>query len=397
MQFERSSHIQKFLKDHFPNATLQDWDDWKWQLRHQFKRADQIHRVLTLDKDERSALERADGFTFGINPYYASLLEHESQGPLRRTMMVSPKEWEKGLGEDADPLGEETHRPVPAIVHRYPDRALFLATGTCALYCRYCTRARLVGDPEEYRTEMKEWERGFEYLRRHSEIRDVLITGGDPLTLSDDRLDFILKNLREIPHIEFIRIGTKVPIALPQRITPELCAVLKKYHPLYLSVHVIHPREMTPEVKYACEMLADAGLPLGSQTVLLKGVNDQIATLKTLMHELLKVRVKPYYLFHCDPVQGSSHFRTSVERGLEMIQGLRGHTTGYAVPHYAIDMAGSGGKVAFVPDAIIGRENGFLKVINFRGETHLYPDGDVSPSSVSRSEPQPPTSQYPQL
>lgn len=392
----RSPHIEAFLSKNFPNATLQDWDDWKWQLRHQYKRLDTISRVLTLDQDEADALSRADGFTFGVNPYYASLLESNPQGPLRRTIMVRPEEWVSGVGEGVDPLGEEPYRPVSAIVHRYPDRALFLATGTCALYCRYCTRARLVGDPEAYRSEMKEWEKGFAYLRAHPVIRDVLITGGDPLTLSDDRLDFILENLRAIPHIEFIRMGTKVPFALPQRVTPELCAVLKKYHPLYLSVHVIHPSEITPESRVACERLADAGLPLGSQTVLLKGVNDQVSVLTKLMHELLKIRVKPYYLFHCDPVSGSSHFRTSVERGLEMIQGMRGHTTGYAIPHYAIDMAGSGGKVAFVPEAIIGRENGYFKVMNFRGEVHLYPDGDDH-VEMSQSKPQQPTLPHPQL
>ncbi len=395
MSLNRSPHIESFLATHFPTASLKDWDDWKWQLRNQYKRLDSISRVLNLDLEEADALSRADKFTFGVNPYYASLLESDPQGPLRRTMMVRPEEWRVGLGEGADPLGEEPYRPVSAIVHRYPDRALFLATGTCALYCRYCTRARLVGDPEEYRSEMKEWEKGFQYLRLHPEIRDVLITGGDPLTLSDDRLDFILKNIRDIPHIEFIRIGTKVPFALPQRITPELCSVLKKYHPLYLSLHVIHPSEITPESRLACERLADAGLPLGSQTVLLKGVNDQVSILTELMQGLLKIRVKPYYLFHCDPVSGSSHFRTSVERGLEMIQGMRGFTTGYAIPHYAIDMAGSGGKVAFVPEAIIGRENGFLKVMNFRGEVHLYPDGDDAVATSQSERPQP-TSQHPQ-
>ena len=373
--FEVSEKTRLFIEKYYPSVTLQDWSDWKWQLRHQIKTSAQLSRFLELSPDEILAFEKKDAFSFAITPYTMSLFTDDRQDPFRRTLVTDLREWQSTDGESEDPLGEEPYRPVKSIVHRYPDRALFFATGHCAVYCRYCTRARMVGDPEQYRSELKAWEEGFQYIESHPEIRDVLITGGDPLTLSDEKLDFILSRLRSISHVEFIRIGTKVPFVLPQRVTEELCQTLKKYHPLYLSLHVIHPREITQESREACVRLADAGLPLGSQTVLLKGVNDQVEILKNLMHSLLKIRVKPYYLFHCDPISGAAHFRTSVKKGIEMIEGLRGHTTGYAVPHYAIDMAGSGGKVTFVPDSILGREGSYLKVQNFRGETHFYRDG----------------------
>ena len=372
---EHSAQTRAFIDRYFSTTTIQDWNDWKWQLRHQVTTAEELARFITLTETEKAALSRSDKFSFAINPYTLSLVEDDPSGAIRRTLVAVEDEFAINEGLNEDPLGEDPYRPVKAIVHRYPDRVLFLATGFCAVYCRYCTRSRLVGDASQYKSEMKAWQDGFEYIRKNPEIRDVLITGGDPLTLSDEKLDFILKEIRSIPNVEFIRIGTKVPFALPQRITKELSAVLKKYHPLYLSLHVIHPREVTHESREACKRLADAGLPLGSQTVLLKGINDKVETLKSLMHELLKIRVKPYYLFHCDPVSGSAHLRTSVQKGLEMIEGLRGHTTGYAIPHYALDMAGSGGKVSLVPESIVSEENRILRIKNFRGETHHYPDG----------------------
>ena len=372
---EHSAQTRAFIDRYYPTTNIQDWNDWKWQLRHQVTTVDELSRFITLTESEKTALSRSDKFSFAINPYTLSLVEDHPNGAIRRTLVAVEDEFENSEGLIADPLGEDPYRPVKAIVHRYPDRVLFLATGFCAVYCRYCTRSRLVGDASQYKSEMKAWQDGFDYIRKNPEIRDVLITGGGPLTLSDEKLDFILKEIRSIPHVEFIRIGTKVPFALPQRITKELCAVLKKYHPLYLSLHVIHPREVTQESREACERLADAGLPLGSQTVLLKGINDKVEILKSLMHELLKIRVKPYYLFHCDPVSGSAHLRTSVKKGLEMRERLRGQTTGYAVPHYALDMAGSGGKVRLVPESIISEENRILKIKNFRDEIHYYPDG----------------------
>jgi len=351
-----------------------DWSDWKWQLRNRITGKKELEKYFPLTHEESAAFEQ-NGFSFAISPYYLSLIDpKDPNDPIRKSIVPTQKEFQFSSGENIDPLGEEAHRPVPAIVHRYPDRALFLATGFCSTYCRYCTRSRLVGEGSELRTSTREWEKGIEYLTKHTEVRDVLITGGDPLTLSDEKLEWILSHLRAIPHIEFIRIGTKVPFVLPQRITSKLCRILKKYHPLWMSVHVIHPREVTRESKIACERLANAGVPLGSHTVLLAGINDDIVTMKTLMHELLKIRVKPYYLFHCDPIIGSSHFRTSVEKGIEIINGLRGHTTGYAVPHYAIDIAGRGGKVTLSPNYVVERNGDHLVVRNYKGEIYTYPD-----------------------
>jgi lysine 2,3-aminomutase len=264
---------------------------------------------------------------------------------------------------------------VPGLVHRYPDRVLFLTTGTCSTYCRYCTRSRMVGNPGgEYQFSTRQYEKALAYLEAHTEIRDVLLSGGDPLSIGDDKLDWLLTRLRAIKHIEFLRIGTKIPMVLPQRITKSLVAVLKKHHPLWLSMHVTHPRELTPEVTEATARLADAGIPLGSQTVLLKGINDDPAIMKPLMQGLLKRRVKPYYLYQCDPIRGSSHFRTTVEKGLEIISALRGHTTGYASPMFAVDAPGGGGKILIAPDSVVGRDGDDLLLRNFEGGVYRYPD-----------------------
>jgi lysine 2,3-aminomutase len=263
---------------------------------------------------------------------------------------------------------------VPAIVHRYPDRVLFLVTGLCSTYCRYCTRSRMVGAAGEASVRQSNLEGGLAYIEAHPEIRDVLLSGGDPLTLDDDRLDWILARLRRIAHVELVRIGTKQPVVMPQRITRDLTRVLRRYHPLWMSIHFTHPLELTPEVAEACGRLADAGIPLGSQTVLLKGVNDEIESMKRLMHGLLRIRVRPYYLYQCDPIVGSSHFRTPVSKGLEIIRGLRGHTTGYAVPTYVIDAPGGGGKIPLLPGYLQGREGDELVLQNFEGALYRYTD-----------------------
>ena len=264
---------------------------------------------------------------------------------------------------------------APGLVHRYPDRVLFLATGFCSTYCRYCTRSRMVGEPGgEYSFSRHQWDAALAYIAAHPEIRDVLISGGDPLTLADDKLDFLLGRLRAIPHVEFIRLGSKVPTVLPQRITPALTAVLRKHHPLWLSIHFTHPSELTPEVTESTARLADAGIPLGSQTVLLRGINDDVATMTSLMHGLLKRRVKPYYLYQCDPITGSAHFRTPVAKGLEIIRGLRGHTTGYAVPNFVIDAPGGGGKIPLLPDYVVGRDGDDLLLRSFDGGGYRYND-----------------------
>lgn len=312
----------------------------------------------------------------GITPYYASLMGRDDPAePLRRTHIPVGAEFLRMPGEADDPLGEDHDTATPGLVHRYPDRVLFLVTGFCSTYCRYCTRSRMVGEPGgEYRFSKSQWEAALTYIESHPEIRDVLLSGGDPLTLADDKLDYLLGRLRAIPHVEFIRIGSKVPVVLPMRVTKALTRVLRKHHPLWMSIHFTHPAELTPEATEAVTRLADAGIPLGSQTVLLKGVNDSLDVLRPLMHGLLMRRVKPYYLYQCDPISGSSHFRTSVQTGLDLVAGLRGHTTGYAVPTYVIDAPGGGGKIPLFPDPVVGRDGDDLLLRNFEGRTFRYPD-----------------------
>ncbi len=365
-----------FRRQFFPQVTRNEWNDWRWQLRNRLRDLQSVSRILRLSVDEEAAVRRlGDHLPVGITPYYASLLDPaNSDDPLRRTMVPITGEFLQTPGEADDPLAEDSHMPVPGLVHRYPDRVLFLVTNFCATYCRYCTRARMVGQTGEYHFNWKQYEQALDYIAAHGEIRDVLLSGGDPLTMMDDRLEWLLSRLRDIPHVEFVRIGTKVPAVLPQRVTPELCRVLRRQHPLWMSIHFMHPTELTPETIQACERLADAGIPLGSQTVLTRGVNDNVETMKTLIHRLLRARVRPYYLYQCDPISGSSHFRTSVEKGLEIIAGLRGHTTGYGVPTFVIDAPGGGGKIPLIPDSVIGREGDFLLLRNYEGQVFRYPD-----------------------
>ena len=366
-----------FKERFFPQITDQDWSDWHWQLRNRITDLRALERILRVSEDERLALGQHSGpLPVGITPYYASLLdEHKPEQPLRRTVVMVTSEHMRVEGEADDPLSEDHDTAVPGLVHRYPDRVLFLVTGFCSVYCRYCTRSRMVGNPGgEYRFNIKQWERAIEYIEAHPEIRDVLLSGGDPLTLVDSRLEWLLSRLRRIPHVEFVRIGTKVPVVLPQRVTPALTRMLRKFHPLWMSIHFTHPDELTPEVRQACERLADAGVPLGSQTVLLAGVNDNVETMKRLMHGLLSFRVKPYYLYQCDPITGSAHFRTPVQKGLEMIRGLRGHTSGYAVPQYVIDAPEGGGKIPILPDYVAGRDGDDLVLTNYEGKLFRYPD-----------------------
>jgi lysine 2,3-aminomutase len=365
-----------FRKRFFPQATLAEWNDWHWQARNRIRTLDGLARILVLSEDERSAIEKHTGsLPVGITPYYLSLFDRDdANDPLRRTHVPVGTEYVRMPGEEDDPLGEDHDTEVEGLVHRYPDRVLFLTTGFCSTYCRYCTRSRMVGEAGgEYNFNYSQWENALAYLRRTPQVRDVLLSGGDPLTLSDERLDWLLTRLREIPHIEFVRIGSKVPVVLPQRITAALAKILRR-HRVWLSVHYTHPSEITPEVRFAADRLADAGIPMGSQTVLLKGINDDPEIMKSLMHGLLKIRVKPYYLYQCDPITGSSHFRTSVDKGLEIIEALRGHTTGYAVPHYVIDAPGGGGKVPLLPDYVVGREGDDLLIRNFEGNVYRYAD-----------------------
>ncbi len=375
-RFVVSPAANAFRKRFFPDAKTADWNDWRWQNRNRIRSLEQLERFVRVTDEEREAIRRHEGpLPIGLTPYYMSLLDPEDASqPLRRTVVPTLSEFRVTAGEEDDPLGEDHTSPVPGLVHRYPDRVLLLVTNFCSVYCRYCTRARLVGASGERALKKGDIDRALEYIRQTPAVRDVLISGGDPLSLDEERLEYIVGQLRAIPHVEFVRIGSKQPVVQPMRITPTLTRMLRKYHPLWMSLHFTHPSELTPEVAEACGRLADAGIPLGSQTVLLKGVNDDTDTLKRLFHGLLKIRVRPYYLYQCDPIRGSAHFRTTVERGIELIDSLRGHTTGYAVPNYVVDAPAGGGKIALLPNSIVGREGDDLLLRNFQGKTCRYPD-----------------------
>ncbi|NLT50407.1 MAG: KamA family radical SAM protein [Ignavibacteria bacterium] len=376
-QYVCGTKTLEFRKNYYPEITDAQWNNWHWQLQNRIKDLNGLKRILNLSNNELEAIAGHSGpLPSSVTPYYASLLDTDDPNqPLRRTVIKVKEENILSYGEADDPLHEDADSPVPGLVHRYPDRVLFLVTGFCSVYCRYCTRSRMVGNRGgEYRFSLNQWEGALEYIRKHTEIRDVLLSGGDPLTLSDEKLEWLLSRLRAIPHVEFIRIGSKVPVVLPQRITSGLLKIIKKYHPVWMSIHFTHPDELTPEVNESCSKLANAGIPLGSQTVLLKGINDNVETMKNLFQGLLKIRVKPYYLYQCDPVAGSSHFRTSVAKGLEIIAGLRGFTTGYAIPHYVIDAPGGGGKIPILLDSVVGHTADNILLRNFEGNVYKYPD-----------------------
>ncbi len=364
-----------FRRRHFPDVSTRDWNDWRWQSRHRVRTLPQLEAMLHLSAEEREAVVQGGTMLpVGISPYYMSLLDRDDpQQPLRRTVVPTLNEFVRTVGEADDPLSEDSHMPVPGLVHRYPDRVLLLPLDFCSTYCRYCTRSRVVGHGELMPQESR-LQAAFDYLRRTPQVRDVLISGGDALALGDEKLEWILSQLRSIPTIEFIRIGTKMAAVLPQRITRELTRMLRRHHPIWMSLHFIHPDECTPETAQACARLADAGIPLGSQTVLLKGVNDNVETMRQLMHKLLLMRVRPYYLYQCDPISGSSHFRTPVSKGLEIIEGLRGHTTGYAVPTYVIDAPGGGGKIPLQVNSVLGRDGDWLLLQNYEGHEFRYHD-----------------------
>lgn len=381
LRFPVSQSLRVFYRRFWPGSGPAEWNDWRWQMRARIRTLEELARIFRLSEDEYAAVAKHQGpLPVGITPYYAGLMGLTDSGePLRRTHIMTSGEYLKSPGEDEDPLSEDHDTVVPGLVHRYPDRVLFLTTGTCSTYCRYCTRSRLVGNPGgEYHFSTRQWGEAIAYLEAHSEVRDVLLSGGDPLTLSDDKLDWLLSRLRAIPHIEFLRIGTKMPVVTPQRVTRGLIRVLKKHHPLWMSLHFTHPAELTREVAESTARLADAGIPLGSQTVLLKGINDDPVVMTTLMHGLLKNRVKPYYLYQCDPIRGSAHFRAGVDKGLEIIKALRGHTTGYATPLFVIDAPGGGGKIQLAPDPVVGRKGDDLLLRNFEGKIFKYPDPNGS-------------------
>jgi lysine 2,3-aminomutase len=373
------------------NVPDHEWNDWRWQLKHRVTTVEQLSRYLpTLTREERAGaiLAGESKLAVGITPHFFTLIDPADENcPIRRQVVPRLEETERAPWELNDPCGEDSHSPVPGLVHRYPDRVLFLVTNRCASYCRYCTRSRLVSNASGYDFH-PEFDRQIAYIASHLEIRDVLLSGGDPLLLSDEKLEYLLNRLRAIPHVEFLRIGTRIPIFLPQRITPELCAMLRRFHPLFLSVHTNHPRELTTEVRDALGRLADAGIPLGNQSVLLQHVNDDAEVMKALVQKLLMCRVKPYYLYQCDLIAGSAHLRASVRKGIEIMEALRGHTTGYAVPQYVIDAPGGGGKVPVNPEYVLLREPGRVVIRNFEGRVFQYPESGQPTEVMPRITPE---------
>lgn len=376
---------------HWRDVPKEKWDDWKWQLKNRITRLEQLETYLELTPEEREGCEAArNKLALAITPYFFNLIDPGNpDDALRRQVVPRVEEMHFSPEELIDPVGEEANSVVDGIVHRYPDRVLFLVTDRCAAYCRYCTRSRLVSNAQDYNFH-PQLETGLNYIRTHPEIRDVLLSGGDPLLLSDSKLDYLLGELRKIPHVETIRAGSRIPVFLPQRITPELCEIFKKNGPIWLNIHTNHPNEFSLELYDACERLSFAGVPLGNQSVLLKGVNDDVDTMRSLVHRLLMARVRPYYLYQCDLINGSSHLRANVLKGIEIIEALRGHTTGYAVPQFVIDAPGGGGKIPVNPDYIKEITPTEIVLQNFQGKEYRYPLTASKPISIdpaSRPEP----------
>lgn len=364
-------------------VTPEQWNIHTWQLKNRITSLAQLEEHLNLSAEERSGvILSGTKLAMAITPHFFNLIDQDDpECPIRRQIIPRIEETWTSPYEMSDPCGEDSHMPVPGLVHRYPDRVLFLVTDRCAAYCRYCTRSRVVSGAGEQELET-DYEAAFRYLEEHTEVRDVLLSGGDPLLFSDGKLEKILSRLRQIEHIEFLRIGSRIPVFLPQRITPALCEMLQKYHPLFMSVHVNHPRELTIEVKEGLERLANHGIPLGNQSVFLRGVNDSVEVMKALVQKLLMCRVKPYYLYQLDLIEGSSHLQAPVAKGIEVIEGLRGHTTGYAIPQYVIDAPGGGGKVPVNPDYVLQRNEERVVIRNFEGRTFEYPEPAVQPDPI---------------
>ncbi len=363
----------------FKDVSEEDWNDWKWQFRNLIRDIPTLKKVIRLGKEEEQEVARClEIFRMAITPYYATLIDRNYERCVIRLQAVPRLPETAAVDEDhEDPLHEDVDSPVPGITHRYPDRVLFLITRVCSMYCRHCTRRRVVG-VEDAHLSKDMVESGLDYIRRHPEIRDVLISGGDPLVLGDDQLESVLKELHAIEHVEMIRIGSRTPVVLPQRITDSLVGMLKKYHPIYVNTHFNHPREITFEAKEACAKLAGAGIPLGNQTVLLRDVNDCPNIMKKLMQKLLMIRVKPYYIYQCDLSKGLAHFRTSITKGMEIMENLRGHTTGMAVPTFVVDAPGGGGKIPLMPNYLLSQSDRRLVLRNYEGVITTY----TQPESV---------------
>ena len=363
------SHREHFFKD----VSDADWNDWKWQLKNRMETVEDLKKYINLTSEEEEGVRQClSTLRMAITPYYLSLIDlDDPHDPVRRQAIPTASELHKADADLLDPLHEDTDSPVKGLTHRYPDRVLFLITDQCSMYCRHCTRRRFAGQTDDM-VAKDQIDGCIEYIKNHPEVRDVLLSGGDALMLNNEKLEYIISRLREITHVEIIRIGSRTPVVMPQRITPELCDMLKKYHPIWLNTHFNHPMEITEESKKACELLANAGIPLGNQSVLLAGVNDCVHVMKKLVHELVKIRVRPYYIYQCDLSMGLEHFRTPVSKGVEIIEALRGHTSGYAVPTFVVDAPGGGGKTPVMPDYVISQTPGKVILRNFEGVITTY-------------------------
>lgn len=358
---------------YFPNVTDEEWNDWHWQLKNRIETVEDLQKYVSLSEEEvegvRSTLKM---LRMAVTPYYISLIDpNNPNDPVRKQAVPTAKELLISSEDQLDPLSEDEDSPVPGLTHRYPDRVLFLITDMCAMYCRHCTRRRFAGQ-KDASAPRERIDRALAYIEQATEVRDVLLSGGDALMVGDKNLEYILQRLRAIPHVEIVRIGSRAPVVLPQRITPELVQMLSKYHPVWLNTHFNHPNEVTAESKLACERLANAGIPLGNQTVLLRGVNDCPSIMKNLVHELVKIRVRPYYIYVCDLSQGISHFRTPVSKGIEIIEALRGHTSGYCVPTFVVDAPGGGGKIPVMPNYLISQSPRRVVLRNYEGVITTY-------------------------
>jgi lysine 2,3-aminomutase len=363
-------------------ATPEEWNDWRWQVRNRITTLEQLKQIIDLTKEEAEGVEKClQSFRMAITPYYASLMDPRDRNcPVRKQAVPSALELHRAGSDMTDPLHEDVDSPVPGLTHRYPDRVLVLVTDQCSMYCRHCTRRRLAGVTDKASTR-EQIDGAIDYVRRTPQVRDVLLSGGDGLLIGDDFIEYILQQLKAIEHVEIIRFGSRTPVVMPQRITADLCRMLAKYHPIFLNTHFNHPKEITAESAAACARLADAGIPLGNQSVLLAGINDCPQTLKKLSHELLKIRVRPYYLYQCDLSQGIEHFRTSVGAGIEAIENLRGHTSGLAVPTFIVDAPGGGGKIPVMPQYLISQSPNRVVLRNFEGGVYTYtePQRHVDP------------------
>ena len=360
-------------KELFPAVTDEQWNDWKWQVKNRIETYEELSKYFTFSPEEAEGIKKALAkFRMAITPYYLSLIDpNDPYDPIRRQCIPAGAECNIAPADLNDPLHEDEDSPAPGLTHRYPDRVLFLITDMCSMYCRHCTRRRFAGQKDD-ESPQDRIEKCLEYIERTPEVRDVLLSGGDALMVSDKKLEYIISRLRAIPHVEIVRIGSRTPVVCPQRITDDLCNMLKKYHPIWLNTHFNHPNEMTPEAQAAVAKLADAGIPLGNQTVLLRGVNDCVHVMKKLMHELVKNRVRPYYIYQCDLSMGLEHFRTPVSKGIEIIENLRGHTSGYAVPTFVVDAPGGGGKTPVMPTYVISQSPDKVILRNFEGVITTY-------------------------